>query len=436
MNHEPKTPNRIRLLVIGPTPPPYHGVATFIADLLSAREPRFAIRHLDTSDRRGSDNMGRWDARNLALGFSNLAQLAAACRETDVVYVPISQNVAAFLRDALFIVQARAWGCRVVVHLHGGHFRKLYDSESGPVFRLVARLALKAASAVLVLGEEFVPIFSGLVRPERIHVVPNGVPDCGAWALREDECTLLAEPLAPVKWDAGGGDLGRADAETGLRRDEAATAAQAGGRGETATGAEGTAGDAVPKHGGTILFMSTLTRTKGIFELIQAVRLLRPHRPLIRLLIAGQWADADLRQEAEEYIKREELEDSLSFCGVVNGEAKASFLARGHVFCLPTRYPYEGQPLVLLEAMASGLPIVATQHAAIPSTVTDGVVGRLVPKDCQPQQLANVLDELLSNPTQLQRYSAAARERYLEHYTLSACHERLFRAIMGAVSQT
>ena len=363
--------SKVTVLALGPTPPPYHGVATFMRDLLEhSPGADFVWRHLDTSDRRDATNLGRWDPENLKLGFSHLTELAQTCLrgKIDFVYVPLSQNIPAFLRDALFILQARALGARVVVHLHGGYFRTLYEKDAGMLFRLFARFVLRRAAAVIVLGEEFRPIFSGLAPEKRIHVVENGVPDPGAWRLR----------------------------------------------------AERPAGE-------TILYMSTLTRTKGILELLSAVARLRQNRPAVRLKVAGAWADADLREEALALVARENLSAHVGFAGNVSGAEKAAFLASGDIFCLPTHYPYEGQPLVLLEALAAGLPIVSTAHGVIASTTPDGVVGHILPKDASPELLAQTFDAMLADTALLKNFSENARQRYLERYTLEACHQRLVK---------
>ncbi|MGD0092137.1 MAG: glycosyltransferase family 4 protein, partial [Planctomycetota bacterium] len=288
-----------------------------------------------------------------------------------LVYVPISQNVPAFLRDALFVLCSRALLRPVVLHLHGGYFRHVYDQEGGAFFQVAATAALNAAGAVIVLADEFRAVFKGLVPDERVFVVENGVPDPGAWQLR-------IEP------------------EAGSQRLE------------------------------TILFMSALTRTKGILELIKAIGLLRQSRPQVRLKVAGAWREEALRAEVENLIEHDKLGPYISFVGEVSGAGKAPFLAGGDVFCLPTRYPYEGQPLVILEAMASGLPVLATQHGAIGSTVADGITGKLVSKDATPELLAQALNAMLADRTALRQYGEKARERYLARYTLGACHQRLF----------
>ena len=370
-------------MIVGPTPPPFHGVATFIRDLLEAapRFSNFQLDHLDTSDRRDASNLGRWDAGNLALGFSNLAELASRLvrQRQQLVYVPISQNVPAFLRDALFIFQARLFGARVVLHLHGGYFREFYEKEAPGWFRFVARLALNRAAAVAVLSTEFRNIFEGLIPSERICVVENGVPD------------LFAQPEAPGEF---------------IEANRAAP---------------------------TILYMSTLARTKGILDLIAAVSLLRKELPDVRLRVAGNWSESDTRDEALGFIEREQLSGCVEFTGNVDLAAKRAFLTSGDLFCLPTRYPYEGQPLTVLEAMSARLPVLSTRQGAIGSTVLDGVTGRLLEPGCGPDELAEALRVMFSDRDKMRAQGVAGRRRYLEKYTLHLCHTRLLETFETAL---
>jgi glycosyltransferase involved in cell wall biosynthesis len=115
--------------------------------------------------------------------------------------------------------------------------------------------------------------------------------------------------------------------------------------------------------------------------------------------------------------------------------SKAAFLAAGDIFCMPTRYRYEGQPLVILEALAAGLPVISTRHAAIPSTVEDGKTGVLLPALATPEQIAEALKSLLSNRQKLAEMSRASRAAYLEKYTLEKCHARLFDVFRRVASE-
>ena len=361
----------VSVLAVGPVPPPFHGVATYLRDLLDSHTldaEGIALSHLDTSDRRDASNLGRWDAENLGLGFANLAELAGRCRRTDadIVYLPLSQNVPAFLRDALFIVQSRLQGKRVVVHLHGGYFRTLYQQQAS-AFQALMRATLRCCAAVIVLGEDFRSIFAGLVPDERIFVVENGVPDA----------------------------FGHAAAAT--------------------------------RSGETLLYMSTLTRSKGILALIEAVAMLRELRPgaEVRLRVAGAWQEPELRAEALALIERLGVPAHVEFVGNVTGAAKSEFLRSGDIFCLPTHYPYEGQPLVLLEAMSAGLPVLTTDRGVIAATVLDGITGTVVKQDALPRQIAESLHAMLSDRERLADYSRAARARYESKYTLHMCHAKL-----------
>lgn len=355
-------------------------MATFIRDLIqnADRFPELEFDALDTSDRRDASNLGRWESGNICLGFSNLAEMASRLsrKRHDLVYVPISQNIPAFLRDALFILQARLFGARVVLHLHGGHFREFYDNETPGWFRLIARWALNRAAAVAVLSSEFRPIFEGLVPNERIHVVENGVPDLFG---------VLAHPA--------------------------------------------TSTPSLP----TVLYMSTLARTKGILDLIRAMIPLRKSVPGVRLRIAGNWSEEKTRYEALAFIAENTLSDCIEFVANVDGDAKRDFLLSGSVFCLPSRYPYEGQPLSLLEAMSAGLPVLSTRQGAIGSMVVDGEVGRLLEPGCTSEEIAAALAAMLSDASVLRAQAAAARHRYCEKYTLDQCHRRLVDVLMTSL---
>jgi glycosyltransferase involved in cell wall biosynthesis len=370
---------KARVLVLGPLPPPTHGVATFTRDLISAKSPDFEFVHLDTSDRRDASNLGRWDPRNIELGFANLSELAARALRLrpEIVYIPVSQNVPAFLRDALFALQARALGSKLVLHLHGGYWRELYEKESGPVFRRVAHTVLQQASAAIVLGENLREIFESLIADRRIHVVENGVPDPGAWLLRDT--AIRTQP--------------------------------------------------------TVTYLGSLSEDKGVLDLFRALKLLRRDHPDAQLQIGGEFSDAAARASFLNQLENDGIPVQGEFKGLIDSASKAAFLAAGDIFCMPTRYRYEGQPLVILEALAAGLPVVSTRHAAIPSTVEDGKTGVLLPALATPEQIAEALKGLLSNRQKLAEMSRASRAAYLEKYTLEKCHARLFDVFRRVASE-
>ena len=111
----------------------------------------YRVLHLDTSDRRSLDNMGRLDARNVALALRHAQALDALLRRErpQVVYIELSQNTLAFLRDAVLVLVARLHGCAVAAHLHGSDFQAFYRRPSLPVRGLVRRTTTSLAAAAV-----------------------------------------------------------------------------------------------------------------------------------------------------------------------------------------------------------------------------------------------------------------------------------------------
>jgi glycosyltransferase involved in cell wall biosynthesis len=351
------------LVVIGPLPPPFHGVTISTALILRSDAIRsaFAVRHLDTSDRRAVSSIGRWDTRNVSLGLTHAAKLAAmlARRRKGIVYLPVSQNAGGFLRDSLFIHAASIAGWRVVIHLRGSEFRSDFYDTSGRVLRWWVRRTLARVASIAVLGESLRTAFDGLVPAERIAVVPNGTPDLPAVSATRD-----------------------------------------------------------PAH---ILFLSNLRERKGVVEAVEAALLVTETHSRARFTFAGEIEEPVLIES----LARRAAHSSgrIAFVPPVDRTEKAELLMSAGVLLFPPRLP-EGHPRVVLEALAAGLPLVTTARGAIPETVRDGIEG-FVLRDPDPAALAERVRMLLDDPELHARMSAAARARFLEQYTEAQADRRL-----------
>jgi glycosyltransferase involved in cell wall biosynthesis len=152
-----------------------------------------------------------------------------------------------------------------------------------------------------------------------------------------------------------------------------------------------------------VLFLGRLDQRKGIFDLLEGVRALRASIPGIRLVCAG---DGDL-ESVEQYAKRLGIADAVSVPGWIRPAEKRSLMNRAAVFVLPSYA--EGLPMSLLEAMAAGLPVVATEVGGIPDVVTHGVNGFLFrPGDIAT--LERLLRGLMRDAQLSLRIGTAARE--------------------------
>lgn len=153
-----------------------------------------------------------------------------------------------------------------------------------------------------------------------------------------------------------------------------------------------------------VLNVGRLAPVKGQAVLLEAMAILRARGTEIELRIAGDGPEeARLRAQAE----RLEVLDSVTFLGALAHETVTAEMARAEIFCLPSFA--EGVPVVLMEAMASGLPVVASRIMGIPELVQDGVAGRLVAPGAA-DALANALEELVRRPDLRGAMGAAGRQ--------------------------
>jgi glycosyltransferase involved in cell wall biosynthesis len=352
---------RPRLIVIGPVPPPTHGVA--ISTLLTMENPylreAFEVEHADTTDSRPLSTIGSWDLTNVSLGLRHLANLLRRLGgRKGVVYLPLSQNLGGFLRDSLFIQAAALRGWKVAVHLRGAAFRDFYES-SNPIVRWRIRRTLRRVSSLAVVGSRLRSIFDGLMPSERIAVVPNGTPDVSR--------------------------------ENGAR---------------------------VPDR---VVYLSNLVKDKGIVEAVEAALILVARHPQVEVLFAGDWDDPSVERQLRERVGT--ANGRVRFLDSVAGEEKERLLQSASVLLFPPRAP-EGHPRVVLEAICRGIPLVTTDRGAIRETVTDGESAFVLP-DPDPSELADRILQLLSDDDLRDRMGRAARERYERAYTQESADRRM-----------
>jgi phosphatidylinositol alpha-mannosyltransferase len=163
--------------------------------------------------------------------------------------------------------------------------------------------------------------------------------------------------------------------------------------------------DGYPRPGRTVLFLGRYGEPrKGMAVLLDALPRVVERYPDVQLLIVGRGDEDELRGHAGELIKH------IRFFGQVDDAGKASAMRSADVYCAPNTGG-ESFGIVLVEAMAAGIPVVASDLDAFRRVLRDGECGRLVPVDppeLQAAALADALIEMLENDVQRERYVAAA----------------------------
>jgi len=347
-----------RVLLVGPLPPPPTGQS--VAFGLLAEGLGDGAEVVDIAERTSRRDKAFSPARALGVLAAALRAFRAAgrCR---VVYLTIAQSRLGFLRDALILGAAFLRGRPTVVHLHGGNYPGFRAGEPAPVRRLISAV-LGRVDRLVVLSEGLRDQFAflGPGRQARVRVVPN-------------PCPVPVGPPRPAP------------------------------------------GEAV-----TLLFLSNLLVAKGYLDCVEALALLRRRAPerRWRLVLAGAFAlaedgYADLDEARRALASRVDalgLGGAVEVAGVVAGAAKADALARADVFLLPTRYSNEGQPISALEAMASGLPVVATRWRGLAEMVEDGADGVFVPPS-DPSAIADAVLRIAGDAAAYERLSAGATRK-------------------------
>jgi glycosyltransferase involved in cell wall biosynthesis len=157
-------------------------------------------------------------------------------------------------------------------------------------------------------------------------------------------------------------------------------------------------------------YAGRLAAVKGVDDLLRAVPIVRAHVPEARLEVAG---DGPERAQLERLAHDLGVADRVAFLGWQDDVR--SILRRWAVFAQPSLF--EGFGVSALEAMAEGLPVVATDVGGLPELVLDGVTGSLVPAH-DPARLAEALRMLLLDPAARARLGASARSRAAEHFSV------------------
>lgn len=267
----------------------------------------------------------------------------------DVVYVATSHNWPALLRDVPLAVSMLGRKSPLVLHLHGSECDRLGDAGSW-LFTGLSLWLMRHVSAVLVLSSEELGVWRQRCPQARFFLVDNPfVP--------------APSPAPPVGHCRGSGD--------------AAT---------------------------TLLFAGRLVAEKGVFELLDALSIVRRQRPC-RLLVAGAGeAEGEIRRR----IRLLGIGEDVTMLGYVTGARLLAAYEEADVFVLPSYR--EGFPMVVLEAMGYGLPIITTPIRGCADHLVPGENALFVaPRN--PVTLAQAIATLLDDADLRRRMGVANRSK-------------------------
>jgi glycosyltransferase involved in cell wall biosynthesis len=129
----------------------------------------------------------------------------------------------------------------------------------------------------------------------------------------------------------------------------------------------------------TLLYLSNMIHGKGYQELVEAyISLHDSYKDQIHLSFVGGFREEKAEEDFTNLIKPY---NQITYLGkFIDGENKKKLYEQTHIFCLPTYYPFEGQPISIIEAYATGCVVITTAHSGIPYIFTDKKNGYIVEK--------------------------------------------------------
>ncbi|MFC2157981.1 glycosyltransferase, partial [Acidobacteriota bacterium] len=174
-----------------------------------------------------------------------------------------------------------------------------------------------------------------------------------------------------------------------------------------------------------ILTIGRMVEKKGHRFALEALSILKKRGKDIQYWIIG---DGPLKANLENLVSNLGLEEEVSFLGKMNQNELLEIICRAHVLVLPSitteQGDMEGIPLVLMEAMATGLPVISTEHSGIPELVVNGRTGLLVPEK-DVVSLAEKIEILIDDPREVMRMTEEARRLVESDYEIGGLNKRL-----------
>lgn len=370
------TGSNLKILIVSPTPPPYSGPEVMTAQLLqSPLKDMYQLLHFNISKGRDVNTKARFDWVNIFYGLFQPFQLfwLLIRQRPDLVYTNLAQNSGGFLRYASFILTAALLGKPVVVRVMGDGFNHFY-AQANPLLHWLITLTLKQIDRFIVRAEILKQQFAGIVPLNKLCVVYSGI-----------DTEVFNKPHNRL--------------DDGCLR---------------------------------ILFVGYLTKAKGAVDLLQAVPIVAAEQPNITFLLMGSKIDVERNityihnpnsneVTLQTLLLQKEIMNHVELLGVKSGDEKINIFVNADIFILPSYS--EAFPTAVLEAMAAGLPVIATPVGALPEVFDEQSVLFVQPGNIS--QLAEAILRLSQNVDLRRQMATCGQKKVRQHFNLDAYAARL-----------
>lgn len=388
----PSSSVRKRLLLIGPLPPPYAGPEIGTKTLLESEilNSHYIIKNINTSLRKSNKDRGKIDFSMMFAYIKyiiNLTYTQIKFRPNYTLYTPTSATLLGWVRDGTTLIITSIFKTKIIIQFRGGHFKYFYMNLH-PLIQKIIRWLFSKASIVLTQANTLKSQFKNIVPDDKLSTLYNSVSQ------------------------------GFYDYFNDLQRTQ-------------------------NTHSLNILFLGHLSCAKGYCDFLKVVpSFCRKYNVRFRFVgakikksdnisfnqVTGKeiiCADPDLSYKSN--IQANNLERYLHFHGEkVHGHEKLRVFETSHIFVLPSYS--EGFSMAVLEAMASGLPVITTSVGAFPEIIKNGVNGFLLPPG-DLEALQEKLEFLIKDKNTRIRMGEKNREICKDKFLVESAAGNLIRII-------
>ena len=366
-----------KVLFILHIPPPINGAAMvgqYIKES-STINKAFDADYINLATSFHLDQIGKGGFKKLAATFKILKMVFNATRQKDydLCYLTLTAKGVGFYKDFLVVLLLKLMRKKIIYHFHN---KGVAENRKNRLNDLLYKITFNNTQSILLSPLLFNDI-AHYVASKDVYFCANGVEDIDG--------SLIG--LNPVEeWPC------------------------------------------------KLLFLSNMMAEKGVWVLLEACAMLKKKGLNFECHFIGAWSDVT-KLNFESEITKLGLSDVVFAHGKKYGADKVSFFKEAGIFVFPTYYHNECFPLVLLEAMQYGKPVVSTAEGGIADIINDGVTGVLVPRR-DAQSLAGKLEVLITNWSMRIEMGSQGRKRYEQLFTLNKFEQNLKEILNEAITSS
>ena len=358
-----------RLLIIGQLPPPHHGSNVMTEMFIkSLKNLGCNITIVEKTFSKRIEDVRRLSILKIFKipVVTSLLIYRLVRNKYDLCFYFLSIKPPSIFVDAFFLFFIRMFRIKYVLYLHAKGLIDLNEQIVRPL-RSFVKKTISLSLGALVLGERLKMDVDKYIPSKRLFVLPNAIADI---------------ELENLKFDCNCQEVVK------------------------------------------IVFLSNLEPSKGPMEFLKMAKSLVEKRKDVKFILAGPKISEPFQKKIINYIRKEGLSDFIEMPGGIYGTEKEKFFHESDIFVFPTYYDLEAFPLVNLEAMRAGLPVVSSDEGSIPEMVIDGLNGYIVdPKN--EEQLADRVLRLIEDSELRSNMGKAGRRIYEDSFTINAYEKRL-----------